>query len=505
MTRSFVQIRSAARKWFQDTSAAISVGFMILLPGLLMIAGVAIDFSVLNAQRKFVQAQADMAALSGIRNLNTVATVRSKATDTLMSDVFFEMRPPQRGEIQVGALSDTHEFVASADQSTLRNVSAVEVIASAPAAMPILSKMVGGPDAFIRRRAVAVAVPRVSFGLSNCLASLNLLNGLLEPMLGLQADALCSGHGVRIQAFDLLDSLALRAALLSPGRTYAEILDAEFTMDDVLTAALGPEAFSILVGPLSNQMVRLGDFIYLGEDLQKAQVGSPVPPIEINAADIVFGSAEILGSRIVDLELAADLGALGSVPVKLQISEPRQIVVGARPGDEDAVARTSQIRLVIEAANVSNVVELSLNLGIANASATLVEEGEHCSSNQDDRAAVFNPATASLIDLDLDLALLGLSPLAALAPLTTGIEAGGASQEVTFTHREVGDRTTKTVAPSIADTVNATLSVVDRHLGLIAPQAGNLVAAVVEDTLGLYLAETQLDVFDLICVRRLAG
>ena len=324
-------------------------------------------------------------------------------------------------------------------------------------------------------------------------------------MLGLQADALCSGHGVRIQAFDLLDSLALRAALLSPGRTYAEILDAEFTMDDVLTAALGPEAFSILVGPLSNQMVRLGDFIYLGEDLQKAQVGSPVPPIEINAADIVFGSAEILGSRIVDLELAADLGALGSVPVKLQISEPRQIVVGARPGDEDAVARTSQIRLVIEAANVSNVVELSLNLGIANASATLVEEGEHCSSNQDDRAAVFNPATASLIDLDLDLALLGLSPLAALAPLTTGIEAGGASQEVTFTHREVGDRTTKTVAPSIADTVNATLSVVDRHLGLIAPQAGNLVAAVVEDTLGLYLAETQLDVFDLICVRRLAG
>ena len=110
-----------------------------------------------------------------------------------------------------------------------------------------------------------------------------------------------------------------------------------------------------------------------------------------------------------------------------------------------------------------------------------------------------------MFDLDLDLALLGLSPLAALAPLTTGIEAGGASQEVTFTHREVGDRTTKTVAPSIADTVNATLSVVDRHLGLIAPQAGNLVAAVVEDTLGLYLAETQLDVFDLICVRRLAG
>ena len=53
----------ALRAWCRETTAAISVGFMILLPGLLMIAGVAIDFSVLNAQRKFIQSQADMAAL----------------------------------------------------------------------------------------------------------------------------------------------------------------------------------------------------------------------------------------------------------------------------------------------------------------------------------------------------------------------------------------------------------------------------------------------------------
>ncbi|WP_370301201.1 hypothetical protein [Pseudooceanicola sp.] len=493
----------ALRAWYRETTAAISVGFMILLPGLLMIAGVAIDFSVLNAQRKFIQSQADMAALSGIRNLHTVGTVHASATETLMSEVFFDMRSPLRDEIQVGILSETHDFVASADQSTLENVSAVKVIAAAPAAMPILSKMVGGPNATIRRKAIAVAVPRVSFGLSNCLASLDLLNGLVAPMLGLQADALCSGHGVRIHTFELLGRLALRGALVSPGRTYAEILDAEFTMSDVLTEALVPEGFTVLTGPLSNQPVRLGDFIYLSEDLSKAEVGSPVPPLELNAADIVFGSAEVLGTRIVDLELTADLGILANVPVKLQISEPRQIVIGARPGDEDAVARTSQIRLSIEGAQVAGLLDLSLNLGVANATATLHEDGEHCSSNPDYRAAVFRPATASLIDLDLSV--LGLPPLNLLPPVAAALQAGGTSETVTFSHEDVEKKRTKTVAPSIADMVNATHSIIDLPLGAVAPDAGDLAAAIVEDLLGLRIAEAQLEVFDLVCTRRLAG
>ena len=83
--------------------------------------------------------------------------------------------------------------------------------------------------------------------------------------------------------------------------------------------------------------------------------------------------------------------------------------------DEDAVARTSQIRLSIEGAQVAGLLDLSLNLGVANATATLHEDGEHCSSNPDYRAAVFRPATASLIDLDLSV--LGLPPLNLLPPV----------------------------------------------------------------------------------------
>ena len=76
---------------------------------------------------------------------------------------------------------------------------------------------------------------------------------------------------------------------------------------------------------------------------------------------------------------------------------------------------------------------------------------------------------------------------------------------MTFSHEDVEKKRTKTVAPSIADMVNATHSIIDLPLGAVAPDAGDLAAAIVEDLLGLRIAEAQLEVFDLVCTRRLAG
>ena len=44
----------------------------------------------------------------------------------------------------------------------------------------------------VTRHAVAIQQPRISFALSNCLLSLNLLRPVLQPLIRSQVDVLCS-------------------------------------------------------------------------------------------------------------------------------------------------------------------------------------------------------------------------------------------------------------------------------------------------------------------------
>ena len=114
------------------------------------------------------------------------------------------------------------------------------MVATSPARFPVLGRFfLRDAPPLVTRSAVAVVDPRVSFALSNCLLSLRLLNGLLEPLLGADMDLLCSGHGLRINAVSLMNQLALRGELLAPDTTYGDILDAELPLIDILEAAYG--------------------------------------------------------------------------------------------------------------------------------------------------------------------------------------------------------------------------------------------------------------------------
>ncbi len=475
----FPSLSSSLQRFLAGTSGAISVGFIILLPGLLLIAGIAVDFAILNAQRKFVQSQADMAALTGIRNLSSRQDVLDTASETILSDVFFDMRAPRHDDILFGRF-ENYDFVANADQNSLENVSAIWVRTASPADLVVLDRFFTDTTPVIRRAAIAQAKPAVDFTLSNCLASLNLLNGMLQPILGAQLDVLCSGHGVRINAAELLERMVLREALI-------------------------PEGFGIGTGPLSGEALSLGSFLYLSEGLRDLKVTSPLPPLQLNVADLVFGSAEVLGERIVDLELTADLGSAGEVPLSLQISEPRQVVLGAIPGDEDAVARTAQIRLEADAIRLLNLLDVGLALDVAAAEARLSGDGEHCIGDPELRAAVFTPTRSSLLELDIDVSVLGVSLTGLLPRVTQLLSAVGVEEEVTFTHEEVAAQETKTLEVSAGDLVDNAVAMVSRRLALLVPNAGSLVDAVLQDLLGLHLAEAHLEVTGISCSTKLAG
>jgi len=71
-------------------TGAVSVLFMILLPVLLLAGGLAIDVMALNAERRYVQAQADLAALAAARHMAGAAGARQAARQTVASNRVFE-------------------------------------------------------------------------------------------------------------------------------------------------------------------------------------------------------------------------------------------------------------------------------------------------------------------------------------------------------------------------------------------------------------------------------
>lgn len=539
-------------RFFEREHGVISVATAIILPALFMVSGIAIDISDLNAQRKFVQNQADLASLSGIRNLSDVSTARGAAVSTVLSSQSFVMSKPADGDVLFGRIDPEAGFIAHENQSSLDGVTAVRVIARSPARFPVLGRFFFREvQPLVSRPAVSVAQPRVSFSLSNCLLSLHLLNGLLEPLLGAEADLLCSGEGLRINALTLMGELAARGRFLSPATTYGDVLDAEFPLVDILDAAYGQTTGLTPreMPDFASEPLRLGDFLHVAPGLRAAKVSNTVlPPLEFYFADLVFGSLEVLGTRVIDLQAKLALGEVAGASVALRISEPRVVVLGAVPGDPEAVARTAQIRLKVEDLQLSPLLRLSLGLNVASSSATLSPAGRHCSPKDQDLAAVFAPVSADLLDADL---ALQLSPVPGIFPpgllrQTRLMESSTTSLE--FTHEDVAAGTSKTLRADryrpdihgpesigraveglvaelkahgvgknssrgrcqsasgcLLEPVTAVLDPV--HQGLtrvLSPQEHGVLQMLLEDALGFAFVETRLEVLDVACQRRLA-
>lgn len=462
------------RRFRQAEQGAISVLFMILFPLLLFAAGIAIDVASLEAEKRYVQAQADLAALTAIRHFDTAEGMRKEARLTIDANGSYPTQPTPDSRIQIGQASRA-DFIAAADQQEIGKNNAVKVTVMAKAVMYILPLFVGKEDHFIVRSAVASQQPRVSFALSNCLLSLNLLRPVLQPLIGAQVDVLCSGRGIdaHISGQSFLQSLQADASLLTPSGsdlTYGDILNANLPVSSVLGAALGLPVAG------GSQTIRLADVIYLAPDLRNIRVGQPLPPLSIKASDIAFATAELLAKRVATVETGVTLPSVGTLQAKVTVGDPRQIVLGAIPGDPAAVARTSQIRVELPAVQILSLFKLTMALEVANASARLTDEGTTCS--QDDRTvvAVFDPVTASLLDLDLQVDVLGLPlNLSGLGHVADAV-VSRVNSRTSYTREEATNHPVKTFGPTVAVDLAALTATIDAKIGAMLTTASTAIS-----------------------------
>ncbi len=402
-------------------------------------------------------------------------------------------------------------------------MNAVQVTATSRPQFFVLDAFVDQEKLTIARRATAVLEPRVSFALSNCLLSLDLFRDMLRPILGGGLDVLCSGHGLRLKGLAFLDVVAVNANILQPGSTtYGDVLDAQIDAGTIIGTAMGR------VAPFLDEAIRLGDLIYLDEGLRQTTIGSPVQDVDLNVADIVLGSAELLAKRVVDLKVDLDLGPLAGAEILLQVSDPRQIVLGAVPGDPDAIARTSQIRLHVNGVELAGLVEVDLTIDVANASARLSDQGAPCSTDRDQTVAVFSPVQADLLQVTVEARALGMTLWAVSDDMDEhGFRYDRVTRTMTFSHADLRDRQGKTFGPTtsgltaslredirnlilgasseilpglVGDLLGRTFSNLDRSVALLGDPVDDLLTELV----GLDLAEAELELLDVRCRFRLA-
>ncbi|WP_083194748.1 pilus assembly protein TadG-related protein [Pararhodobacter sp. CCB-MM2] len=432
----------------RSEKGAVAVLFIILLPALLLAGGMAIDVMNINAERRYVQAQADLAAISAARHLSSAEASRSAARATVAANGAVETFALPDGDIVFGSSAALGNFVPAADQTITAGATAVSVAVTAPVRLFLLDMFLPEEGLVVRREAVAaVEPPRVSFSLSNCLAELAVLNGLLRPLIGAEVDVLCSGRGIdtQVDLFETLGEFSLNAAVLTPSgeeATYGDVLDAYLPVSDILTEVTG-----LPVAPGAGT-VRLGDALILSDDLRRLTADTPVHAFRIQQADLVLVVAELLAMNVISLDTELDLGPIADLGASIRVGEPRRMVLNVIPGSPDARAQTSQIRVEFNEINILGLFKLRLNVQLANASVTLSDQGNACAPNPSDEIAVFDPVDASLIDVELMTQAYGL-PLASSA---LGMQVDTASlretRRVAFTRQDYDEAPVVTIGPT---------------------------------------------------------
>ena len=75
--------QSKSHRFLHQEDGIVSVLFVVLLPLLILAAGIAIDLSSIAAQKRYVQGQADLGALTAIRHFDTASEMRAAARKTI--------------------------------------------------------------------------------------------------------------------------------------------------------------------------------------------------------------------------------------------------------------------------------------------------------------------------------------------------------------------------------------------------------------------------------------
>lgn len=448
-----IRLRGLIRGFISSRAANFATLTALTMPILLMFAAFAIDEGSLYAERRELQALADIGALTAAANIAEAETaaasvlsdngkaglLAARAADAMASK---EQHPPEGMTVETGRYTPDpnipaqERFVAGASSPNavrvaLRSVGTRYFAAQFMAAPPMSASAVASLD------------PQAAFSVGSRLARLDagVLNALLGALTGssislslMDYEALAKAD---VSLFGLLE--ALRTDAKMEAATFTELLDTQVTagqlvssladLDDI--APLAKTALASLSRALAkgeNPSISLSSLFDLGPNTPlnlaagSFQIDPKVGVLEVLSAATLLSAAT--GRDQIRFDLNASAHGLAGASVTLAIGEPAQRSPWLRVGRAGEVVRTAQTRLFVELTLagpkglLGNALRLPLYFELASAEAKAT--GISCPAGDSEGFKVSIAARPGIVSLRIadpdTAALTDFSRAPALAP-----------------------------------------------------------------------------------------
>lgn len=443
----------SVQRFVRRDSGTMSLLVLILFPGLVLLGGLAVDVTQLNAQKSYVQGQADLAAQSAAAHLHDLDEARGIARAVMTGNSQYGQVALADGDIVFGRFEAEGGFVASADQTDPAGVNAVEVTVKTPWRTLLWAPIIAEENYVVSRSAVAIGGPPiVTFTLRNRLLSLDtresaLLDPLLDSLLGTDALGLDLSVlsyeglvGTNIEIADLLDLVSLDTAL--DVVTFEELLNLTLAPGDLVGMLIDEGALDpgILDGAgVPGGALALDQILSVQPALTQLRVGNVLPNLTVNAVDLLMVTAGLAGftpTERLEVDAGLDLAPLSNVELETGLIRAPSTFVTQFEEDNLFTAEISQADIDLHA-EVASLLDLSLSLSAATAAATLTDL--NCeATDPNDIVATFSVVTAPAA-LGINLSLL--SPIhgddAAQSP--TPIAIAGHTQDIQIRLAQIGE------------------------------------------------------------------
>lgn len=405
------------RAVLRDESGAVLTYFVILLPLMLLMGGFATDVSMINAQKRYTQSQADLAAQSAARHLPDPIAVRAAARRVVAANPKFGDLTLADSDILLGHFTYETGFTPLSNQVSGAGATAVRVAVSSPFRPILLAPVMTDDDITIRRSAVGNRQGSGSavFVLRNRLLGVNtknsmVLDSILGPLgLGLTTNLL-SYEGLanlRLKGDDILGLLSLGVA--AEAVDFNDVLSVPVAIPKVLQglkskgflpAAAGPW------GPAIPGTVTFAEILGMDPGLM-VHAGDILPDIDVSALEILTTMAALAAreDERIGLNVGLNLAPLANVDLDLGLIRPPVRVYAETDDDPAKIAAVEQLDLSVGAEVMPILgmapllkLEAALEVGGAEAQVTSID----CS--QADPQVTFRVTTyPAAIDIKLGL------------------------------------------------------------------------------------------------------
>ncbi|MBR0668182.1 hypothetical protein GXW71_27760 [Roseomonas hellenica] len=361
--------------WRERRGAAaiiVALAFMVLAGA----TALATDASLLQWQRRRLQAAVDAAALSAVRT--PAERQAQRATEALTANGFPTASITTQAGIYTAdpGLAVSGRFVAGG--SSLNAAPAVQVQATTNSPVTLMRLFGGGATTPVAARAIAAHQPMGAFTIGSGLLAVNtgdstslnqLLGGLLGTGVSLNAVDYNALLAADVNAFSFLDRLAI-ATNLTAGN-YASLLQSVVGVGTLLGAAanaLSPNTAQVAARNVlltlaanvgDNRTLRLGDLLALGGHASQT-IGSlgddaSYTTLGISAFELLQAAAAVGGrNQVVQLGTLLNLPLVAQVTASLTLIEPPAASGPVAADGHVALgpvgvrAHTSQLRLTLD-------------------------------------------------------------------------------------------------------------------------------------------------------------